>query len=138
MKYKHRSRMEEKDPEFMIIPMIDIIFFLLVFFMISTLYMVQQNLLPVQLPQASPSHSESKKNINVTVTENGMIRVEEEEIPLNLLRKRLAVEVQRDPESTFVLRGDRKVSYEKVIFVLDEMKHSGIQRIAIATELKKE
>lgn len=137
MRFRRRNRSEGKDPEFMIIPMIDIIFFLLVFFMISTLYMVQQNLLPVQLPQASTSQSESKKNVNVTVTEKGMIRVEQEEIPLELLRERLKAEVKRDPESTFVLRGDRKASYETVVIVLDEMKASGIKRIAIATELKK-
>ena len=50
---KLRSMKVQEEPKLMIIPMIDIIFFLLVFFMISTMTMVQQNTFKVGLPQAS-------------------------------------------------------------------------------------
>lgn len=50
---KLRSLRTQRQPRLMIIPMIDIIFFLLVFFMMSTLYMVEQRTIPVNLPQAA-------------------------------------------------------------------------------------
>lgn len=51
----------ERQPKLMIIPMIDIIFFLLVFFIMSTLYMVDQQTIPVNLPQAASARSETSQ-----------------------------------------------------------------------------
>lgn len=120
----------------MIIPMIDIIFFLLVFFMISTLYMVEQHTIPVNLPQAAHVQQDKPKSVNVTVTPEGTILFEQEQIPLDLLEKRVALEVAKDTKQIFILRADKTVDYGKVVSVLDELKAAGAQRISIATELK--
>jgi len=136
MRRRRRGLEELKEPEFMIIPMIDIIFFLLVFFMMSTLHMVQQNVIAVQLPQSAHSQHEPKKNINVTVTAAGAILVDQEEMPLQLLRRRIEMEVERSTETVFILRGDKEVTYQAVILALDEMKGAGAKNIAIATEKK--
>lgn len=120
----------------MIIPMIDIIFFLLVFFMLSTLYMVEQRVLPIALPQAASGQHDLSKHVPITVNSQGKILVDQEEIPLELLAKRIQAELSRQPETLFLLRADRQAEYGRVITVLDELKRSGVKRISVATESK--
>ena len=64
---KLRNYRETKQPDLNIIPMIDIMFFLLVFFMLSTMYMVEQKTIPVNLPQATSATIDNKTNFTVTL-----------------------------------------------------------------------
>lgn len=133
---KLRSLRVENQPQLMIIPMIDIIFFLLVFFMMSTLYMVEQHTIPINLPQAAAVQQDISKNVTITVLPDGRILFEQEEIPLHLLAKRVSLAMAVQPEAVFSLRADKQTNYEKVIAVLDEMKLAGARRVALASELK--
>jgi len=133
---KLRSMRIEKAPELMIIPMIDIMFFLLVFFMISTLYMVEQHTIPVQLPQSAYAQQEKPKSMNVTVSKDAVVLIDEEKIPLELLGKHIAIAMGKNDNQIFILRADKMVDYGAVIQVLDEMKAAGAQHISIATERK--
>lgn len=133
---KLRSLRIENQPELMIIPMIDIIFFLLVFFMISTLSMVEQRTIPVSLPQASAVQQDIPRSVNITVMQDGKVMFDQEEIPLSLLAKRVGVELTKQSDNVFVLRADKQVEYGKVITVLDELKLAGARRVSVATEMK--
>jgi biopolymer transport protein ExbD len=126
----------ESQPKLMIIPMIDIIFFLLVFFMLSTLYMVEQRVLPIALPQTTSGQHEMTKQVPITITTQGRILIDQEEIPLELFAKRIQSELARQPEALFLLRADRQTEYGRVMAVLDELKLSGVRRISVATESK--
>jgi len=133
---KLRSMRNEDTPQLMIIPMIDIIFFLLVFFMMSTLYMVQQNTIPINLPEASARQNDIPQSINITIMSDGKVVYEKEEIPLELLKKRVTLQMSSQPESVFILRGDRQAEYGKVVAVMDELKQAGARRVAVATDTK--
>ncbi len=133
---KLRSLRIENQPELMIIPMIDIIFFLLVFFMISTLSMVEQHTIPISLPQAAAVQQDIPHSINITITQDNQVLFDQEEMPLPLLGKRVNVELTKQPDSVFVLRADKQVDYGKVITVLDELKLAGAHRVSVATEKK--
>lgn len=133
---KLRSLRIDSQPQLMIIPMIDIIFFLLVFFMMSTLYMVEQRTIPVNLPQAAAAQQDVVDRINITVTRQGTVLFDQEEIPLELLQRRVNLELAKQPDSVFILRGDQQAEYGSVITVLDEMKQAGVRRVAVAAELK--
>ena len=131
-----RELRNQKQPQLMIIPMIDIIFFLLVFFMLSTLYMVEQKTIPVNLPQAAAAQTDLKRNVTVSITAEGKIVFEQEEIPLQLLQKRARIELAKEGELIVAIHSDKKVEYGKVVAVLDELKLAGVQRIAMAAERK--
>lgn len=133
---KLRSLRIENQPELMIIPMIDIIFFLLVFFMISTLSMVEQHTIPISLPQAAAVQQDIPHSVNITITQDSQVLFDQEEMPLSLLAKRVNVELTKQPDSVFVLRADKQVDYGKVITVLDELKLAGAHRVSVATEKK--
>lgn len=133
---KLRNLRLDNQPQLMIIPMIDIIFFLLVFFMMSTLSMVEQRAIPVNLPQAAASLQDMQHNTAITVMQDGNVMFDQETIPLTLLGKRAKTALLQQPENIFVLRADKQTEYEKVVAALDELKAAGARRISIATERK--
>ena len=134
-----RNFHETKEPAVMIIPMIDIMLFLLVFFMVSSIFMVQSNTIQVNLPAASAATRDTRPNIvPVAVAEDGTIQYRQETVSLQELPEKVRVSLLDDAETVFVLRGDRKTSYENMVSVLDVLKRSGTRHVSIATEQRKE
>lgn len=131
---KLKSMKIEHQHKLMIIPMIDIIFFLLVFFMMSMLTMVVQKSVPIQLPQAATSKVNLDKVLPITVTADGAIYLEQERIPEGQLKARLEAEKSKNPEMAIIVRGDAGVNYGRVVSVIDTAKKSGIQKVSIAAE----
>lgn len=123
----------EKTPQMMIIPMIDIIFFLLVFFMLSTLYMTDQQTIPVNLPQAASAQNDVVKSIQVTVAKDGSLYMGTEQMTMDEMLPKVKAASQGG-NTALVLRADGDVDYGKFISVLDELKKSGVQRISLAAK----
>lgn len=131
---KFRERRIAENPRLMIIPMIDIIFFLLVFFMMSTMFMVEQKVLPVTLPSASTAEMDMHRTVPVTVMADGSLRFNEDSVNLNELAIRVEAELRRDRDSRFVLRADRRAAYGQVVDVLNQLRRLGVQRLTVAVE----
>lgn len=122
------------EPKLMIIPMIDIIFFLLIFFMMSTLAMTAEQTVPLALPRASQAVQENREGATVSVTEDGAFyvdgrRIPKEELPAHLMRER-----ERRPEMRVILRADAMARHEDVLAAMDAIRAAGIDRIGIAAE----
>lgn len=133
-----RDFREKQQPQVMIIPMIDIMLFLLVFFMLSTIYMVQTNTLQVNLPQSTSAQKDTRPNIvPITVLASGEVLYDTDTTPTQELAKRIGFSLEANREAIFVLRGDKAARYESVVAVLDLLKKSGARHVSIATELKK-
>lgn len=128
----HNARMEHT-PQIMIVPMIDIIFFLLVFFMMSTLYMTEQQTIPVNLPMAASARQDVVKSLQVTVARDGSVYLGTEAMSLPELKQRLLQEA-RSADIAVALRADTETDYGTFIHVMDEIKTSGIQRISLAAK----
>lgn len=126
----------EKKPKIMIIPMIDIIFFLLVFFMMSMLTMVTQKTVNLNLPQTASAKLNVEKTLPISVTSDGTIYVEQEKISKADFHRRMEIEKSRTPDLAIVLRADEKSEHGDFVFVLDQLKSVGINKIGIATESK--
>ena len=131
---KFRERRAVENPRLMIIPMIDIIFFLLVFFMMSTMFMVEQKVLPVTLPSASTAELDMHRTFPVTVMADGSLRFNEDVVNLNDLSARIETDLRRDRDSRFVLRADRHAAYGQVVDVLNQLRRLGVQRLTVAVE----
>lgn len=124
-------------PRLMIIPMIDIIFFLLVFFMMSMLSMVVQRSMPVNLPAASAGAVDLQRKMPITVTADGKIYVEETATDLQGMMQRLQAEKAKGTDITVILRADKAAQYGAFVQVLDTLKTMDITKIAVATEKGK-
>jgi putative biopolymer transport exbD protein len=125
---------QEERPQLMIIPMIDIIFFLLVFFMMSMLSMVVQKSMPLTLPQAESAKVSMTRNVPVTITADGGIYYERDRMSLRDLTARLKEDVAHGEDISVILRGDAAASYGTVVQVMDVVKHLGIEKVYIATD----
>ena len=127
-----------EEPPVMIIPMIDIMLFLLVFFMLATMYMVNTSTVQVSLPQAASAVPEIRPNIvSITVTEEGKVLYDKDDAPVENLAQAVHDTLVGDPETVFVVRGDRQANYEHVVTVFDILKKSGTHHVSIATETKQ-
>ena len=131
---KLRSMKVQEEPKLMIIPMIDIIFFLLVFFMISTMTMVQQNTFKVGLPEASSAQLDMNQHVNITVMADGNIAFNKESLDKEQLIRRVQIELQRNPDLQVILNGDKDVNYGFVIETFDALKQAGVKKLSIAVE----
>jgi len=124
----------KKKPRIEIIPMIDTMFFLLVFFMIATLSMTLQRGMPVNLPEAESSTDKVQEEVSLSVTKEGMLFFNKELIALDDLERRLADTRQRDPDPSVIINADESVQHGLVIQVMDKVRISGISNMAIATK----
>lgn len=120
-----------------IIPMIDTMFFLLVFFMIATLSMTIMRGVPVNLPKSESGKNDIKDNASITVSKDGKLYYDKREIQINELRSLLKKDATENPDMLVILNADEDTTHGKVVELIDEVKLAGISKFAIATKPKK-
>lgn len=130
---KLRNYRETKQPDLNIIPMIDIMFFLLVFFMLSTMYMVEQKTIPVNLPQATSATIDNKTNFTVTLKDDGSIYLKDQQTDIQTLLMQATKEQKNNPSFDIIIRADKDINYDKVVSFIDTLKKAGITRFGLAT-----
>mgnify|MGYP004491608747 FL=1 len=131
---RRRRKREMKSPEIMLSPMIDMIFLLLVFFIVSTMYMSEVKTIPIRLPQARHSENVSKSNFNVSIKADGSLYLDENPIEMDLLVQNAAAESKRDSSFSVIIRADDDAPYKTIIQLMDKMKGAGVNRFGLATD----
>jgi len=117
-----------------IIPMIDVIFFLLVFFMVSSLAMTKINSLPVALPKTSSAPEALKQNVILTINRSGIIYVNKSPTLLEGVGAQLTYEMHDNPQDVVVVNADEGVNYGLVVKVMDQARRIGVRKFALATQ----
>jgi biopolymer transport protein ExbD len=119
-------------PSLSFAPLIDVVLNLLIFFAISSSFVVQPGI-KVELPQASPA-GERPRELSVTISADGGIYFGQARTTLAELPEliRSSVERRREP-GLLIVKADQSVQHGLVVQVMDAAKQSGIQRLAIAT-----
>jgi len=120
-----------------IIPMIDVIFFLLVFFMVSTLSMTINRGLPVNLPTAATAQKERRDNVSLTVMQDGKMFLNKEPITLQNMGQRVKAALASNPQLAVVINADGQVLHSTVVDILDELRQAGVSGLAIAVKSGK-
>jgi biopolymer transport protein ExbD len=114
-----------------IIPMIDVMMFLLVFFVLISINALPALGLKVALPtSADPAHLDISKRVTVTLTAEGEVYLDGERIDLNSLTERLRVLAQ-DSKLTVVVSGDRGARLQPLVNVLDALKRAGVVSVSV-------
>lgn len=117
--------------EINVTPLVDVTLVLLIIFMVTT-PMLQRGT-DVQLPQAQQSELKEEERITLTLTREGRLYLNNQEIPRADLRSRLMA-LTRDRERVVHFRGDAQVPYGLVIEVMDALKAAGIETVGMITE----
>ena len=115
-----------------IIPLIDTVFFLLVFFMMASLSMAVYRGLPVNLPQAATGQQTVAESASVTVDREGHTFVDRAPVPLAGLGEHVGSLVRANPALAVVINADGEVAHRQVVDVLDVLRTAGVSRMAIA------
>ena len=135
MQFKQRRELKRTKIE--IIPMIDTIFFLLVFFMLSSLALVKLNGLPVNLPRAATATKQQANDLTITIDKNRQIYVNKEAVtPAGLGAALLAKAGGPNADlstASVVINADLTVPHGLVVSCIDGARQAGISRFAIAT-----
>ena len=130
MKIRRRQR---KKARIEIIPMIDTMFFLLVFFMVATLSMTIQRGIPVNLPHAATAQEVLHQVVTLTLTKEGKLLFDKEPIAsADEAASRLARWKATGADVGIVINADSAVEHGTVVELLDAVRRAGVTRIAIA------
>lgn len=124
----------EEDFELNIVPMIDVIFAILTFFIISSIFLTRSESLPVNLPKADSSETQQRTRITVTVEASGDIALNSEAVELEELQSDVRELMDSVQESVIVINADEAVNHGRVIAVMDELRAIEGAALGIATE----
>jgi len=128
LRNKKRARIE-------MLPMIDIVFLLLVFFIYAMLSMAVHRGLPVNLPASKTVKVDRKLILAVTVKADGSVFVNKEPVSLDRLTTLLQVKTTGQEQPGVLLFADRSLPYQSLFEVLDRIRQAGLNRISLQAEL---
>jgi len=121
-----------------IIPMIDTIFFLLVFFMISTLSMTQFKGMPVNLPKAASGQQAPAESAAITIDKDGRLFLNQQAIDKAALAEALSQQLAKNAEMLVVINADDGVQHGQVVEVMDIARGANVAKMAIAVKPKEQ
>ena len=130
------NRGAQKRARIEILPLIDIVFLLLVFFIYAMLSMAIHRGIPVNLPSSSSSSIEKELVLSVTIKESGEILVDDDQTPLKGLARLLKRRAKGHESPGILLSADKKVSCQLLVKVLDQIKMADIHRISLQTTME--
>jgi biopolymer transport protein ExbD len=129
--------MKRDESRFDLTPLVDVVFLLLIFFMLSTTFIVAPGI-KVKLPKSSSTEiSREKKEVRVVMAKDDKIFVEQKLVSIDELGKYLKKAVRESPEGMVIIQADERVLHGKVVEVMDVAKTSGFNKLAIATRPKE-
>ena len=127
---RRRERMKVQVP---LTSLIDIVFLLLIYFLLTTNFMVEEGI-KIKLPQAKAAAPQTEEVVTLYVDEQGRAFVGSEEVPLARLFDRLREMIRNRENKLVVVRADRAVILNKAVRVMDIAKAAGAERLCLATE----
>ena len=113
----------------------DIIFLLLIFFLLSSSFILPTEI-PVNPPKSDSPETSKDQPIVVTITKTGETYVDEEKVPFDELGTALASRLEKAPVKSVAVRGDESISLGRLVEVMDLARNAGAEKLAIAAERK--
>ena len=124
----------ESIPQINIVPLIDVTFAILTFFIVSSLSLSKSEGLPVNLPKASTSQvQDSPAKVAVTIDAQGKLMVDKNLVNLDQIESRVRQVIGSNPNSLIVLNADKSVNHGNVVEVMDILRRIKGAKLGIAT-----
>lgn len=132
MDFKGRARIHS---HLDIAPLIDIVFLLLVFFMLTSTFLVPEAI-ELELPESSSASVTDMTPIIVSLNQTGQLTLNGERIELDQLRMALEPLLKQDATSAITLKSDARTEVQQLLNVMDEIRAAGGSNVALATTQK--
>jgi biopolymer transport protein ExbD len=116
-------------------PMLDVIFQLLIFFMVATTFQKDEREIEVELPRASTGNevTTDSEEVIIHVRRDGSLILHGEEVNSDELARQLSATAERNPETPVMIRGDRLVHHEDVVGVMDACGLAGLTALSLGS-----
>ena len=125
---------DRKKPRIELLPLIDIVFLLLVFFIYAMLSMAVHRALPVALPKSGTAELNNQLQVSVSITHTGQVYIDKQAVELVELSAILQGKTVAEKDIGVQVFADRLVEYQRLFMVLDSIKRAGISKISLQAE----
>lgn len=134
MKLRHKDR---QDPDISLTPLIDVVFLLLIFFMVSTSF-TRESEISIDLPESTPQEVESEQTpVDLTIDSQGRFYINGKQVintHINTLVKALKLVVKEPDDTALIISADGQTPHQSVVTAMDAVRLLGISRLSIATK----
>lgn len=129
---RNRNR-EEEDASIDMTPMLDIVFIMLIFFIVTTSF-VKEAGIQVNKPEASQATKEPSANIFIAISETGEVWMDKRQVDVERVAANIERMLAEQPTDIVVIQADKEANHGRVVEVMDQVKEAGIDKISIAAE----
>lgn len=130
-------RAQKKTLELNIAPLIDMVFILLIFFLVTTSF-VKETGVDINRPAANTAVSKAKANILIGITKDNRIYLDKREIDIRAVRANVERALAENPEGSVVIVADKESLTGMVISVMDGCKLAGAENVSLAAQVKND
>jgi biopolymer transport protein ExbD len=121
--------------EINVVPLIDVLFAILTFFVLASIFLTRQQGLPLDLPKATTAESKQmSQQVTLSVNKDGKYFLNKNFVELKDIGQAVKAQLDADPTRLVVVAGDKKVEYRYVISLLDELRKVNATKFALATD----
>ena len=128
-----RRHGQQDDTEINITPMLDIVFIMLIFFIVTTSF-VKEAGIDVSRPTANTAEQKTKGNVMIAIRENGEVWMNKRRIEVDAVRANVEKAAAENPEGSVVIIADRESATGILVEVMDQVKLAGVDAISVAAE----
>jgi len=128
------ERQRRRRPAINIVPLIDVMFFLVLFFVVFTTFRTDPTGIRVDLPRASTGAVHEQSELRITVTQQGAMFINGQAATAAQVRAQVQEAVTRRPDTLIIVSADRRASYDSVVQAMDAARQGGGFRIALSVE----
>lgn len=130
-------RNRHKRPRVEMTPMVDVMFFLIVFFMLFTTFRTNPAGLNIRLPRAVTATPQQQARIVVVIDNQGEVYFNDRRTSMDGLREDIGRSLKEDPNEVVIIRADSGTRYSRLVEVMDAARVAGASRLALAAEKQR-
>ncbi|MET1218106.1 MAG: biopolymer transporter ExbD [Glaciecola sp.] len=127
-----KVRTEEEDAAIDMTPMLDIVFIMLIFFIVTTVF-VKEAGIEVNKPEASEAFMPKNANIFIAITDDGDVWLDKRQVAVDSVRANIERLLTEQPTDYVIIQADVKSKHGVVVKVMDQVKDAGVDKISVAT-----
>ncbi len=133
MKHRRHSRVSEEENEINLTPMLDVVFIMLIFFIVTTSF-VKEAGVEVNQPSAQTTERQDKNNILIAITPEGEVWLDRQPIDIRAIRANVERLRAASPDSAVVIQADELARTGILVKVMDQVRMAGVENLAIAAQ----
>ncbi|KFZ30466.1 biopolymer transporter ExbD [Pseudidiomarina salinarum] len=133
MKQHFANLIEEEDAQIDMTPMLDVVFIMLIFFIVTASF-VKESGIDVNRPEAATAVQKDRANILVAISAKGEIWINKRQVDARAVQANIARLYAENPQGSVVIQADRKATTDTLIKVMDAARAAGVYDVSIATE----